>query len=127
MDCSSRRWCWGHALALVSALAACRAGSTQESTTTEPWVSAQCAAPPRVRTDARVRLERVFERVEVPGGVSLVRQPGDGARWYAVTKGGVVWTFENTPQARPSVFLDLSSVVVDEGEAGLLDLEFHPA
>ena len=79
-----------------------------------------------VASDA-VALERAFPRLRFERPVFLCGA-GDGSnRLFVVEQGGVIRTFPNEPEARSSVFLDLSDQVSRRGnEEGLLGLAFHP-
>lgn len=58
--------------------------------------------------------------------IQVVSAPGDVAgRLFIVEKAGIIriWNGNNL---LPTPFLDISSLVVDEGEQGLLSMAFHP-
>jgi len=114
-----RIWTRWIALPIVLSLATCggRGGDGNDD-----GVPRSCEAPPRPQLDARVRWERAFDNVSVEDAVSLTKVPG--GRWYVLSKAGVVYTFEDRPDAEPSVFLDLRDRIAEGGEAGLLGLAF---
>eukprot|EP01121_Diplochlamys_sp_Union-15-3_P003404 TRINITY_DN1326_c0_g1_i2.p1 TRINITY_DN1326_c0_g1~~TRINITY_DN1326_c0_g1_i2.p1 ORF type:complete len:762 (-),score=167.27 TRINITY_DN1326_c0_g1_i2:82-2154(-) len=46
---------------------------------------------------------------------------------YAVSKSGIIWSFINDPATSvKNVFLDISALVYDNGEMGLLGMALHP-
>ena len=58
----------------------------------------------------------------------MKQAPNDASRWFVVEQGGVVRTFQNDPDATAATdFIDISSRVHMEGEAGLLGMAFHPS
>ncbi|MBK8237585.1 MAG: PQQ-dependent sugar dehydrogenase [Deltaproteobacteria bacterium] len=85
----------------------------------------RCVALPKLPGADRVRVEPRFGQIAIEDGVALVQHPSDDARWYLVTKPGVVYTWRG--DAAATVFADLSARVHIAGEAGLLDLAFDPA
>jgi len=59
--------------------------------------------------------------------VGLLQAPGDGSRWFAVRRTGLVVVFENDDSVESTdVFLDIEDRVKLEGEGGLLGMAFHP-
>lgn len=73
-----------------------------------------------------VRLQRVFEELELSVPVFMLQAPDDNDHWYVVEKHGRILRVDsNTKQA--GLFIDLSDRV-DSGpnEAGLLGMAFHP-
>jgi len=64
-----------------------------------------------------------FSGFSVP--VQMKAAPDDPDRLYVVEKGGVVKIIENG-QTLGTPFIDISSLVQDNGEEGLLGLAFHP-
>ncbi len=81
-------------------------------------------ALPRLPSPAQVVVERAFAQVDIEGGVALVEHPSE-SRFYLVVKSGQIYTFTpNDPS--PELFVDIEDALMISGEAGLLDLEFHP-
>jgi glucose/arabinose dehydrogenase len=59
--------------------------------------------------------------------VAMLQAPNDASRWFVVEQGGLIRAFENDPAADATAdFVDLSSRVRFDGEAGLLGMAFHP-
>ena len=73
-----------------------------------------------------VRLQRVFEKVELSVPVLMLQAPGDDSHWYVVQKHGQILKISNETQ-QATLFAELSDRV-DSGpnEAGLLGMAFHP-
>ncbi len=116
MDATWTRWLM---LPLGVVLASCGGEADPEEAAERPR---SCQAPPRPQLDAQVQWVRAFEDVAVEDAVSLVKAPG--GRWYVLAKTGVIYTFEDRPDARATPFLDLSDRIEEAGEAGLLGLAF---
>jgi glucose/arabinose dehydrogenase len=57
-----------------------------------------------------------------------IEHPGDGTdRLFVVERAGQIYVFANNPNVSTrSVFLDISSLLITDGECGLLGLAFHP-
>ena len=71
---------------------------------------------------------RAFPNLAFASPTAMLQAPDDASRWFVVEQGGVVRTFQNDPDATASTeFIDLSSRVHNEGEAGLLGMAFHPS
>jgi len=82
---------------------------------TPPSCTAEIAAP------------LAFPALSFAAPVAMKQLPNDGSRWYLVEQGGIIHVFDNDPAvAESGVFVDLSSRVHFDGEAGLLGLAFHP-
>jgi len=59
--------------------------------------------------------------------IELVSAPGDGTgRLFIVEKAGIIKIW-NGSNLLPAPFLDISSLVADDGERGLLSMAFHPS
>src|SRR5688500_15990813 len=59
--------------------------------------------------------------------IELVSAPGDATgRLFIVEKGGIIRIW-NGSNLLPDPFLDISSLVADDGERGLLSMAFHPS
>ncbi len=118
MDAKRKRWMM---LPLAAVLATCgQRVATDDDDDLE--VPSSCEAPPRPLLDARVQWMPAFQNVAIEDAVSLVKV-FDG-RWYVLAKTGIIYTFEDRPDARPTVFLDLSARIEEAAEAGLLGLAF---
>lgn len=76
-----------------------------------------------------VTLERAFTNVNITRPIVLTHA-GDGTnRVFLASQLGTVYVFPNKDNAKPDVFLDISSRVVykdKENEEGFLGLAFHP-
>jgi hypothetical protein len=70
---------------------------------------------------AEVRLHDVGPRFDAP--IHVAGAPGDGERLYVAEKGGLVKVVRG---GTASEFADLSTVVRDDGEEGLLSIAFPP-
>ena len=70
--------------------------------------------------------ENAFGNLFFNQPVAIVSAPGDDGRLFIVEKPGVIQVITNLAQPNKTVFLNISSPVVDTGEAGLLGLAFHP-
>ncbi len=87
-----------------------------------------CTMPPRSSTPVGASLQRVF--TNLPSWVfskprALVKAPGDTSHYYVVNHNGFIVRF-NPTTAATQMFLDLSSVIKEDYETGLLDFAFHP-
>ena len=56
----------------------------------------------------------------------MLQAPNDNSRWFVVEKAGVVRTFPTNNPTASTVFIDISGLVEDGGEQGLLGMAFHP-
>jgi glucose/arabinose dehydrogenase len=80
--------------------------------------------PPQVA----LSVERVFPALSFSQPVAMLQAPNDTSRWFVVEQGGVVRVFQNLPAvSATSAFIDISSLVMVSGEAGLLGMAFHPS
>jgi len=72
--------------------------------------------------------ERALGSLSFNQPVAIVSAPGETNRLFVVEKPGRIMVVQNPGSASPtsSVFLDISSPVIDSGEEGLLALDFHP-
>jgi glucose/arabinose dehydrogenase len=74
-----------------------------------------------------LRVERVFPALSFTQPVAMLQAPNDATRWFVVEQTGVVRVFANTSAvASSSVFADITSLVTNVGEMGLLGMAFHP-
>ena len=68
-----------------------------------------------------------FENLSFDAPVAMKQAPDDASRWFVVEQGGLIRVFENDPEADATEqFIDLTTRVHQEGEAGLLGMAFHP-
>lgn len=105
-------------LAIVASAPACGGA--------EPYRPGECLHLPRPPSRDIVAFERVFKSVAIAEGTDLVQSPA-GDRWYVVTQPGKIFTFPDVAEPpAPTLFADLSPLVVTGGEAGLLGMAFHP-
>lgn len=87
--------------------------------------ASQCPAPQRPPTASGVALKRVFSSAVFEYPVAMYPEPGGSGNWYLVEQSGRVRGFSESGLA-PRTVLDLRRKVVFSGEAGLLDMAFHP-
>jgi uncharacterized repeat protein (TIGR03806 family) len=91
-----------------------------------------CVAPARPPTTAPVHLERVFETVAFQNALMAMAQvPGDGSRWFAALRNGLVVTFPaEGASGAPTIVADIPVLaalpIQTGGEGGLLGFAFHP-
>jgi glucose/arabinose dehydrogenase len=98
----------GLALSMIFYLMACDGGSSR------------MAGP--------VTVQRAFPSLTFTNPISMYQPPGYDARWFLIEKGGRVLTFDNDDAVTAvSVSANLSSIVDDRGEGGLLGMAFHPS
>lgn len=84
--------------------------------------------PPPPPAAPRIDIAEVFTQVSLAQPLVLVQAPGDGSRWFAAERAGVIRVFDNEPGANSAgVFLDIRSQVSAVGEGGLLGMAFHPS
>ena len=80
------------------------------------------------QTAGTVTVERAFPSLTFTNPISMYQPPGDDTRWFLIEQGGQVLVFANDDAAAAvSVSADLSSLVDDTGEGGLLGMAFHPS
>ncbi len=105
-------------LGLPLALAAC-GGSGSGGSVTPPT--------PPVACSSGLETPRAFPGLSFASPTAMLQAPDDASRWFVVEQGGVVRAFANDPDAADSTaFIDLGSRVLEDGEAGLLGMAFHP-
>jgi glucose/arabinose dehydrogenase len=84
--------------------------------------------PPPPPCHTGLETPRAFANLSFSSPTAMLQSPNDASRWFVVEQGGVVRTFPNDPDATESAeFIDLSSRVHMQGEAGLLGMAFHPS
>jgi glucose/arabinose dehydrogenase len=70
---------------------------------------------------------RAFPNLTFSSPTAMLQAPDETSRWFVVEQGGVVRTFQNDPDATAATdFIDISSRVHMDVEAGLLGMAFHP-
>ncbi len=73
-------------------------------------------------------LETAFPGLSFSSPIELTHADGQPGRLFLAEKNGRIRTFENTRSATTAtLMLDISALVQDSGEQGLLGLAFHPA
>jgi uncharacterized repeat protein (TIGR03806 family) len=88
-----------------------------------------CVAPARAAGSSTVSVERVFPNLVFAEPTAMLQAPGDDSRWFVLERGGRIFVFDNDPGVTTAqVFLDIRDRVLqlDQSEAGLLGLAFHP-
>jgi uncharacterized repeat protein (TIGR03806 family) len=85
----------------------------------------ECPAPPRPAEAAGIAMERTFLNFTFERPVAMYQLPGSGDEWWVVEQPGRVRAAGETGSVLRTV-LDLRPKVFYLGEAGLLDLAFHP-
>ena len=85
-------------------------------------------SPPAPPAAPQIDIAEVFTQVSLAQPLVLMQAPGDGSRWFAAQRAGVIRVFDNDPNANSTnVFLDVSDQVSAVGEGGLLGMAFHPS
>jgi glucose/arabinose dehydrogenase len=83
---------------------------------------------PQACLAAGLTAPRAFPNLGFDSPVALQQAPNDASRWFVVEQGGRIRAFENDPAAAATEdFIDLTSRVHFDGEAGLLGMAFHPS
>ena len=85
-----------------------------------------CSSLAALRATGSITLTRAFPAIEIEAGVALLQRPDDDARWYLVAQSGLVYTFTADESGEPSTFIDVSDLLAEASEAGLLGMAFHP-
>jgi glucose/arabinose dehydrogenase len=84
--------------------------------------------PPPPTCSTGIETPRAFANLAFSSPTAMLQAPNDTSRWFVVEQAGVVRTFPNNPDAAASTqFVNISSRVHMEGEAGLLGMAFHPS
>jgi glucose/arabinose dehydrogenase len=74
-----------------------------------------------------IETPRGFANLTFDAPVAMKQAPGDSSRWFVVEQGGLIRVFDNDEAADTTEnFVDLSTRVLFDGEAGLLGMAFHP-
>ncbi len=68
----------------------------------------------------------VFPQIAFDRPVRITAPVGERDRLFVVEQGGRVWMISHFAHPQASIFLDLTDRVVSGGEAGLLNVVFHP-
>ncbi len=84
-----------------------------------------CVAPPRPAAETSVAVEEAFPGLSFAGPTKLLLEPATNPRWFVLLKSGRIQVFD-PDDASVSPYLDISAVVNDAGEGGLLGMAFHP-
>lgn len=87
-----------------------------------------CIAPEQAENGINdIQIEDAFPNLTISSLVGLYQSAGDDSRWYAMSQSGRVYWFDNSPSATVlNDFADLSSLVLNSGERGLLGMAFDP-
>jgi glucose/arabinose dehydrogenase len=105
---------------LPLALAACGGSGSGGGITPPP--------PPPPACSTGLETPRAFANLAFASPTAMLQAPNDASRWFVVEQGGVIRAFPNDPDATASTeFLDITTRVHEDGEAGLLGMAFHPA
>ncbi len=84
-----------------------------------------CVAPPRPGSVTSVAVEEPFPGLTFAGPTKLLLEPATNPRWFVLLKSGRIQVFD-PDDLQVSPYLDISGVVNDAGEGGLLGMAFHP-
>ncbi len=104
--------------ALPLALAACGGGGD--------GVPVPTPEPPAC--SAGLETPRAFPNLTFASPTAMLQAPSDASRWFVVEQGGTIRAFQNDPDVTATTeFVDLTSRVHMDGEAGLLGMAFHPS
>lgn len=83
--------------------------------------------PPPPASDPTVTTQAVFTNLSFTQPTVMLQAPADSARWFVAEKGGSILTFTNDQNVNAfSIFLNISAIVDDSGEGGLLGVAFDP-
>ena len=95
---------------------------------TRPANSACVASEFAPSGSAAFELEAAFPELPALSQlVTLHQAPHDNSQWYSAQQNGLIRRFANRSDADSlQTVLDLSDVVVNSGEQGLLGMDFHP-
>ncbi len=90
--------------------------------------NSSCLAPNEPVAGSGFALQPVYPNRTFPLALKLLQAPGDASTWYVVEQSGIVQYFSANDSAGSSTgtFIDLSAVVANQGESGLLGMAFHP-
>ncbi len=83
-------------------------------------------AAPANPTGVALRLERIDAGLGLGFPIFLTAPPGDTARLFVVEKGGTIKVVNKATNSLIGTFLDISSLVSNGSEQGLLGLAFDP-
>ena len=121
---------------IASSCAACSGGGSdaQPTPTQDPPAlfaldnrpdNQTCVAPPRPGAVTGIAVEEPFPGLTFAAPTKLLMEPTTNPRWFVLLKSGQIQVFD-PDDARVSLYLDISGVVNDAGEGGLLGMAFHP-
>lgn len=93
-----------------------------------------CKPAARPPSTAPVKLEQVYENVDLQAPMMIAQIPGDGSRWFVALRGtsnggnaNIVSFPVDNPGNTPDVVATVGPVQsVTDGEGGLLGMAFHP-
>lgn len=115
--------------AIASALIACGGGSGNGGTggVNDGGGTPPPPPPPTDGCSPSLSTPRVFKNLTFDSPVAMKQAPNDASRWFVVQQGGRIRAFGNDNSASSTDdFIDLSSRVHRDSEAGLLGIAFHP-
>lgn len=72
------------------------------------------------------KTENAFPELRFNRPVGMVTPPGETQQLFVLEQVGLISVIPNLDEPTKETFLDLSDVVVPQGESGLLGLAFHP-
>jgi hypothetical protein len=79
------------------------------------------------RIESQLQIVEAFPNLSFQSLIDIQNANDGSNRLFAVEQPGVIYVFDNDPQASyKNIFLDISNRVSDGGEMGLLGLAFHP-
>lgn len=83
--------------------------------------------PTRDLSLSDITVTKAFPNLAFDSPLVFAQAPGDAARVFVATQGGVIYVFQNNPTVSSrKIFLDLSDRTKASGEMGLLGFAFDP-
>ena len=111
-------------LLVLALLAGCSGGGGGDGSSEPPPPPPPPSPPP---PGDEIQVTRVYPALSFASPVLAIQAPGDETRWYVVEQAGRVLVFDNDPDvAAVSEVLDITALVQDGGERGLLGMAFDP-
>jgi len=102
-------------------------GSSDSAALNRPGSAWACVAPARPTSGATATTEAVYAQATgIREPTKIIQAPGDPSRWFVVQKGGQIKVFDVANPSAVSVYVDLASRVLSQGEGGFIGLAFHP-